>query len=332
MISFRDPLFLILLILPPILLFFLKRRTPPGAVIYSDTSSFQRLGTTWKIQGLAILPWLTAAALLILIIGLARPQIGLKQSQIRREGVDIVLVIDDSTSMLAEDIKFTGAQNNRIEAVKSVATDFINRRPNDRIGIVIFAGRPYILSPITWDHDWSITRLSEVKPGMIEDGTAIGSALATGVNRLRESKAKSKVIILLTDGMNNAGQITPEAAADAAKTMGITVYTIGAGTKGMAPYPFVDQYGQKRYQDIQVDLDEALLQRIASTTGGQYFRATDAQTLTDIFNRIDKLAKTIMEMPRYRDYYDLYPYFLITALILLLLETILANTALRRLP
>ena len=332
MISFRDPLFLILLIIPPVLLYFLKKRNSPGAVIYSDTSSFSRIGSTWKVQGLAILPWLVTGALMILIIGLARPQIGLKQSQLRREGIDVVLAIDVSTSMLAEDIKIAGAQSNRIEVVKLVASKFINRRPNDRIGIVIFAGRPYILSPITWDHDWSVTRLSEVKAGMIEDGTAIGSGLASAVNRLRESKAKSKVIILLTDGNNNAGQITPDAAADAAKAMKVHVYTIGAGTKGLAPYPVVDQYGQKSYQQVNFQLDEALLQKIASTTGGRYFRATDAQTLTAIFNKIDKLAKTTMEMPRYRDYFDLYPYFLLTGLILLLVELVLANTVLRRLP
>lgn len=332
MIVFRDPLFLLLLIIPPIILYFLKRRPGPGAVLYPDISACHEAAPTWKIWGLAVLPWLVAGALMILILGFARPQLGLKQSQIRREGIDIVLAIDASTSMLAEDFRGKGSLTNRMEVVKKVASDFIAGRPNDRIGVVIFAGKPYILAPITWDHDFSINRLKEVKPGMIEDGTAIGSGLATSVNRLRESKAKSKVVILLTDGMNNAGQITPEAAADAAREMGVIVYTIGAGSKGEVPFPVTDQFGNKRYQLMKADLDEALLQKIASTTKGRYFRATDAQSLEAIFNRIDKLAKTRMEMPRFQEYIDLYPYFLLTALVILLIETILANTILRRLP
>jgi Ca-activated chloride channel family protein len=332
MIVFHDPLFLILLILPPVLLYFLKRRVQPGAILYSDTSACNRAAATWKVRGQVALPWIVTIALMILILGLARPQLGLKQSQVRREGIDIVLAIDASTSMLAEDFRGGGSLNNRMEVVKKVAGDFIQRRPNDRIGIVVFAGKPYILAPITWDHGWSTSRLKEVKPGMIEDGTAIGSGLATSVNRLRDSKAKSKVIILLTDGMNNAGQITPEAAAEAARDMGVIVYTIGAGSKGNVPYPVTDQYGNKRYQLMKIDLDEALLQKIAGITKGRYFRATDAKSLDLIFTRIDKLAKTMMEMPRYQEYIDLYPYFLIAALILLLVETVLANTILRRLP
>ncbi len=332
MISFRDPLFLILLVFPPVIWYFIRQRRLPGTILYSDTSLCKNAGTTWKIQGLEALPVMTALGLILLIIALARPQIGLKSSMIRREGIDIVMVLDVSTSMLAEDFKIGGNQTNRIEVVKMVAGDFIERRPNDRIGIVIFSGRPYILSPITWDHDWCINRLTEVKAGMIEDGTAIGSALATAVNRLRESNAKSKVIVLLTDGMNNAGQIMPEAAAEAAKAMGVIVYTVGAGSKGLVPYPVFDQFGRKFYQSLKVDLDETLLKKIATITKGHYFRATDAQSLAAIFHRIDKLAKTLMDVPRYREYLDLYPYFLIAALILLLTEIIFANTVLRRLP
>ena len=234
--------------------------------------------------------------------------------------------------MLAEDFKVAGTQTSRIEVVKSVTRDFITERPNDRIGIEIFAGRPYILSPITWDHDWSITRLAEIKAGMIEDGTAIGSALASAVNRLKESTAKSKVVILLTDGNNNAGQIAPEVAADAAKDMEIKVYTIGAGSNGMAPFPQVDQFGRKYYAALPAELDEPLLTKIASITKGLYFRATNTQSLSEIFKRINQLAKTTMDMPQYRDHLDLYPYFLIVGFILLLSETILANTLLRRLP
>ncbi len=332
MISFKDPLFLILLVIPPVIWYFIKRRRLPGTIVYSDTSLVKSGGSTWKVQGLEALPIVMTIALILAIIGLARPQIGLKGSLIRREGVDIVMVLDVSTSMLAEDFKIKGTQTNRLEVVKSVTRDFIERRPNDRIGIVVFSGRPYILSPITWDHHWCISRLDEVKAGMIEDGTAIGSALAAGVNRLRESTAKSKVIVLLTDGVNNAGQIAPEAAAEAARAMGAIVYTVGAGSKGFAPYPAFDQFGRKVYQSMKVDLDEALLKKIAATARGRYFRATDTQSLTNIFQQIDRLAKTMMEAPRYREHLDLYPYFLLAALILLLAETIFANTVLRRLP
>lgn len=332
MIGFHDPLFLILLIIPPCVLYFLKRCAQPGAIIYSDTTACRQVTPTWKVRGLAVLPWLVAVALLILCLALARPQIGLKQSQVRREGIDIVLTIDVSTSMLSEDVKIGGNQINRIESVKAVARNFIEQRPDDRIGIVIFSGRPYILAPITWDHDWSISRLSEINAGMVEDGTAIGSGLACAINRLRDSKAKSKIIILLTDGGNNAGQITPEAATEAAKSLGIPIYTIGAGSKGPAPYPVVDQFGNKTYQMVQSDLDEALLQKIASGSGGRYFRATDGQTLVTIFHQINQLTKTAVAMPQYQQYIDLYPYLLCCALVLLLIETVFANTLLRRLP
>lgn len=328
----RDPLFLLLLLILPLLALAVPQSRPRGKIIFSDTAPLADLPVTWKISGWRSLPWIRLAAMGLLVIALARPELGLPQTVVRRKGIDIVLTLDCSTSMLAEDFRTAGGRSNRLEVVKKVAGDFIRRRPNDRFGIVIFAGRPYILAPLTWDHDWSESRLGEVEAGAIEDGTAVGSALATAVNRLRRSDVKSKVIILLTDGMNNAGTMMPETAAQAAKALKVTVYTIGAGSKGPVPYPVADQYGRKAYRNLKIDIDEGLLRNIAATTGGRYFRATDAGTLAAVFRRIDKLEKTTIEMPQYREYLPLYPYFLWIALLLIIGETVLTNTVLRRLP
>lgn len=330
--SFASPLFLVLLLVIPFLVFWVNLQYRKGAIRYSNTTLAGTILPTWKTKWIRVMPWLTVTALIMMIIALARPQFGLPESLVRREGIDIVLALDVSTSMLAEDFQIAGQRINRIDIVKQVTKDFIDKRPNDRIGIVIFAGRPYILSPLTWDHDWVKTRLTEVKAGMIEDSTAIGSALATSVNRLQASKAKSKVVILLTDGMNNAGEIMPETAAQAAQALNVKIYTIGAGSKDYVPYPVKDQWGQKAYQMIKIDLDEELLQNIATTTGGQYFRATDTNSLTKIFRQIDRMEKTTIEMPHFREYRDLYPHLLTLAVIILLGETILTNTLLRRLP
>ncbi|MGD8399349.1 MAG: VWA domain-containing protein, partial [Bacillota bacterium] len=319
---------LLLLLLFPLVLA-IKRSRPRGAVRYPTVSHLQDIKPTWRVKYAPYLPWLTVTAAGLLIIALARPQVGRKELIVRQEGIDILLTLDVSTSMLAEDFK---RGQNRLDSVKEVTRRFIAKRPNDRIGMVIFAGRPYILSPLTWDHDWCQGRLAETKTGMIEDGTAIGSALATAINRLRESKAKSKVIILLTDGSNNAGAIQPQTAAEAAQALGVTIYTIGAGSQGLVPYPVIDKYGNKHYQQVQIDLDEDLLKSIAQTTRGQYFRATDSQSLRQIFAKIDRMQKTVIKMPQYLDYQDLYPYFLLGALMLLLAEAILANTVFRRLP
>ncbi len=329
--QFHNPFYLGLLLLVPLLILG-NRRQRRGAIHYASTQVFQGIALNWKARWSERLPWLKVCAVGCAIIALARPQIGVEQSLVRREGVDIVLALDVSTSMLAEDFQGATGRVNRLAVVKEVTHDFIVRRPHDRIGIVIFSGRPYILSPLTWDHDWSESRLAEVECGMIEDGTAIGSALTTAVSRLQESKAKSKVVILLTDGNNNAGEIAPETAANAAKALGVTVYTIGAGSTGPVPYPMRDQWGRKYYQNVQIDLDDALLKKIATTANGRYFRATDSQSLREIFQRIDRMEKTRIAMPHYREYQDLYPYLLGLSLLLLVGEACLANTLFRRLP
>ena len=334
---FVNPFYLSLLIILPLILFFMARNgrpgKKPGVIHYSNIQIFTDIKPTGRVRMYGIMPWLTVTALTAMILALARPQLGLKRTLIRREGVDIILALDISSSMLAEDFMEGGKRTNRLEAVKKVARHFIKNRPNDRIGIVVFAGRAYILSPLSWDHDWSISRLKELNTGMIqESGTAIGSALATAVNRLRESTAKSKVIILLTDGINNAGMIMPETAGKSAKQHGIVIYTIGAGSKGIAPVPVFDAKGHKSYRNEKVDIDEALLTRIADMTGGRYFRAIDTQSLEGIFDRINRMARTSMEAPRYGEYLEIYPYLLAVALLLLLSEAVLSNTIYRRLP
>lgn len=329
--TFQNPFYLGLLLLIPVLIFLGNRKQRPG-VIYHSVSAGKNALPTWRVRWFKTMSWMTLAALALACIALARPRIGVKESLVRRQGIDIVLAVDVSTSMLAEDFKTARGRQNRISIVKEVTGQFINRRPNDRIGLVIFAARPYILSPLTWDHDWTVTRLAEVRAGMIEDGTAVGSALVTAVNRLRASDAKSKVVILLTDGVNNAGTVMPETAAEAARALKIKVYTIGAGSKGLVPYPVTDGWGRKGYQNVKIDLDETLLKQVAGLTGGRYFRATDTGSLKAIFRRIDRLQKTVIEMPHYREYRDLYPYLAGLALILLIAETVLSNTIFRRLP
>ena len=270
--------------------------------------------------------------ILLIAIGLARPQKGVEESKLVGEGIDIVLVIDVSGSMRAEDFQIAGESYNRLHVVKAVVKDFIKGRSNDRIGIVVFAGRPYTLCPLTLDYGWLIQNLDRAKIGMLEDGTAIGTAIATGCNRLRESSADSKVLILLTDGRNNTGRISPETAANLAKTLNVKIYTIGAGTKGMAPYPSRDLFGNKIYQPVKIEIDDESLTQVAQETGGRYFRATDTENLRQIYDDIDKMEKTEIETPQYLEYKEFYPYFLIPALIGFLAELALANTRLRRLP
>jgi len=327
---FVNPLYLGWLIILPYLLY-RSSNMISGTISYPNLTE-QTIVHTWRTRGSQAMPYLTLIALACLIIALARPQLGLKETLVHHEGLDILLALDVSTSMLAEDFEKLGKRVNRVTMVKEVTSNFIAKRPNDRIGLVVFAERPYILSPLTWDHDWTLSRMHEVESGMVEDGTAIGSALATAVNRLRASSAKSKVVVLLTDGNNNAGAISPATAAAAAKALKITVYTIGAGSKGAVPYPQQDQWGRKIYQMVKIDLDDELLKSVATTTGGKYFRATNSKSLQTIFQQIDRLEKSPITTPNYREYLELYPYFLIIALILLITETILVNTVLRRLP
>jgi Ca-activated chloride channel family protein len=272
------------------------------------------------------------AALGLLVVALARPQLGKAATQVFSEGIDIMLAVDVSGSMLAEDFQVDGQRVNRLDAVKSVVRKFLEHRPGDRVGLVLFGARPYTQSPLTLDHGWLMKNLERAQVGMIEDGTAVGSGLATAVNRLEASDAKSKIVILLTDGQNNAGKVPPLVAADTAKTLGYRVYTIGAGTRGNAPFPQVDAFGRRVYVSMPVDIDEDTLRRVADTTGGKYFRATDTPSLQQIYDEIDQLEKSPQEGLQYLEYYELYVWLALPALVLLATEAVLAQTWLRILP
>jgi len=256
----------------------------------------------------------------------------LEETITHTEGVDIVLALDASGTMAAEDFEINGKRVNRLAVVKNVVDDFINRRQADRIGIVAFAGRAYTLSPLTTDHSWLKANLDRLELGLIEDGTAIGSALASAVSRLEKSKAKSRIIILLTDGMNNAGKINPVAAASAAKALGLRVYTIGAGTNGYVPFPVQDPWGRRFYQKARIDIDENLLKEIARITDAKYYRAVDTAALQRIYKEIDALEKTRIEQKHFQSYKEFFPMVLGAGLAVLGLEIILSNSLFLKVP
>lgn len=327
-IQFANPeLFWLLFILPFLLLWFILREKnlSPSLRVGSGEGIFQQ-AITLRQRLRYLLPLLRIFSLALIIVVIARPQSSSQRKSINTEGIDIVMAMDISTSMLAEDFK-----PNRLDAAKETAIKFVQERPNDRIGIVIFAGESYTQCPVTIDHDVLVNLFQSIKTGTIKDGTAIGDGLATSVSRLEESKAKSRVIILLTDGVNNSGFISPETAAEISKEFGIRVYTIGIGTIGKAPYPFKTPYGI-RYQNIDVKIDEAILKKIAELTGGEYFRATDNNSLEKIYKKIDELEKTKIEVSYFNQYEEEYLPFALTAISLLLLEILLSQTYLRRLP
>lgn len=287
----------------------------------------------WKAGGKSVLSYLRHAPMLLrtvalsmIIIAIARPRSSSKMDKIDTEGIDIVLAMDVSTSMLARD--FTP---DRISAAKDIAIEFISQRPSDRIGIVVFAGESYTQCPLTTDRATLINLMKEIQTGLIEDGTAIGNGLATAVARMQGSDAKSRVVILLTDGVNNRGEITPQTAADIAKTYGIRVYTIGVGANGTAPYPVITPWGVQM-QDVEVEIDEDLLKGIAETTGGRYFRATDNTKLSEIYSEINKMEKARTTIDSFPVYKELFMDFSLVALICLLLEVVFNAFILKRLP
>lgn len=301
-ITFAHPEFFYLLILIPfIIAWYIFKRKDLKPSIKLSTSGFYNIKHKTFRQRLLHLPFaLRVFALTALIIVMARPQSNSKEQTITSEGIDIVLSIDVSGSMLAEDFK-----PNRIEAAKAVARDFVQGRPNDRIGLVIFAGESFTMCPITTDHTVLINQLNAVKSGLLEDGTAIGEGLATSVSRLKDSQAKSKVIILLTDGVNNVGAVSPIMAGEIAETFGIRVYTIGVGSLGTAPYPIPTPFGTQ-YQNMEVQIDEEVLRQIAQLTDGKYFRATNNNKLNEIYAEIDQLEKTKVEVMEFKKYAEEY--------------------------
>ncbi len=313
---FLHPELLWLLLLLPLLAFLKGRRGAAPALVFSTTSIVASMARGRRIRPGHILTALKLAAIALLLLALARPQQGNTTTEVNASGIDILLAVDVSGSMEAMDFALKGKAVNRLDVVKSVVGEFIEARPNDRIGLVAFAGRPYMISPLTLDHDWLQKRLESLSIGMVEDGTAIGSAIGTGINRLRDKEAKSRILILLTDGMNNTGKVPPLIAAEAAETLGIKVYTIGAGTRGKAPMPVVDQFGRRRIVRATVDIDEETLGKVAEMTGAQYFRATDTQSLTKIYSEINKMETTTRTIKKFEHYRELFPFFIVAALIL----------------
>ncbi len=327
-ISFAQPFLLWLLVLVPILVFLYLYRDNFGSIKISSAGNLAGIGISWKEILRHVLFAFKMIAIALLIVVLARPQSKTSWKNITTEGIDIVLAMDISASMLAKDFK-----PNRLEAAKSVAMDFIDARPSDRIGLVIFSGESFTQCPLTTDHAIIKNLMSDIHTGMVADGTAIGMGLATSVSRIKDSKAKSKVIILMTDGVNNMGAVSPQTAADIAKAFGIRVYTIGVGTIGKAYAP-VAMYpnGQYVYDYVPVDLDENMLKGISEETGGKYFRATNESKLASIYKEIDKLEKTIVEERKHtRRKEEFFP-FALTAGILLLVNFTVKNTLLKSLP
>ncbi len=332
MIRFLQPEWFWLLTLLPLVLVWRGRRGPVAAIQYSDVGLAREVarGSRSRIGGWVwLLPILAAA---LMIVGLARPQRAHSRTEVTVNGIDIVLALDVSGSMQALDFEIDNQRVNRIEVVKSVVSKFIEQRPNDRIGLIAFAGSPYLVSPITLDHDWLQQNLERVSVGAGDDGTAIGSAIAAGVNRLRMTPAKSKVLILLTDGVNNSGKISPLAAAEAAGTLGVKVYTIGVGARGKAPIPFRDQTGRMHLVMVDVDVDESTLRAVAERTGGKFYRATDTDSLQSIYEQINGYEKSAQTVQKFEHFEELYGWPLIASLGVLGLTSLLQHTRLRRLP
>jgi len=327
-VTFAYAWVLYLLIAIPILIawYFFKGRNNFASVKYSSINIFDEAPITIR-ERLKHLPFiLRMVALGLLIVALARPQSFTSGENVSTEGIDIAMVLDISGSMLAEDLK-----PNRLNAAKNVIDDFVEGRISDRIGLVVFAREAFTQCPLTIDYNVLRNLLLDIRSGMIEDGTAIGNAIANGVNRLKESDAKSRIIILLTDGVNNSGEVDPISAAEIANTFGIRIYTIGVGSRGEAPYPVKTPFGT-RYQMVPVEIDEDVLKEISRITGGQYFRATDNRALKEIYEKIDKLEKTKIDITSYSNAKELYYSWLGGGLLFLLMELGLSRTIFRKIP
>ena len=324
----QSHIFWALTVLVPMTAYYVWRTMQGGSTIDISTVEGVRRAPKTVRYYLRHLPFvLRCAAVAMIVTALARPQSAEHDTRTDAEGIDIVMAIDVSTSMLARDFN-----PDRITAAKEVAAEFVAARPADRIGLVVFAGESLTQSPLTTDRATLQTLLARIRSGVIEDGTAIGNGLATSINRLRESEAKSKVIILLTDGVNNRGQISPLTAAQIAKEYGIRVYTIGVGRRGKAPYPAVDMFGNQSFVQMEVEIDEDILRSIADETGGKYFRATDKRKLKEIYDEIDTLEKSKVEISQFTLLHEEYLPFVLAALALLALEFLLKALVLNRLP
>jgi Ca-activated chloride channel family protein len=332
MIHFLQPEWLWLLAVLPLILVWRGRKGRVAAIEFSNLGVAKTIARSTRSRigrWLWLLPIVAGA---LMVMGLARPQLVHGRTQVTANGIDIMLGLDVSGSMQALDFKLDGKRVNRIDVVKSVVSKFVDERPDDRIGVVAFAGAPYLISPLTLDHDWLQQNLDRVNVAGADDGTAIGSAIATSVNRLRASSAKSKIVILLTDGMNNAGKLSPMAAAEAAKALGVKIYTIAVGVRGEAPVPVRDRFGNTELVMAKVDVDEKTLQAVSALTGGEFYRATDTASLKEIYEQINRLEKTAQVAQRFEHHQELYGWALFPAIALLGLGFGLENTRFRRLP
>lgn len=326
--EFASPYFLYGLIIIPLLIvwYIFRGRHQSAYIRFADTSFFSRLPRSWRAYCRHMLFVLELSAMTLLFIALARPQSSSTNQKVNVEGIDIVMTIDISSSMLAQDLK-----PDRLEAAKEVGSDFIKGRPDDRIGLVVFASETFTQVPLTTDHGMVLNMLKDMRCGMLEDGTAIGDGLASSVSRLKDSEAISKVVILMTDGDNNAGSVDPSTAAEMAKLFGVRVYTIGVGTRGKAPYPVHDQYGRKYFQQLDVNINEPLLQQIADETGGKYFRATSNEKLEQIYAEIDQLERSKIEVNEFKRVHEEFLPFVLWATALLLLAFALRHTVFKTL-
>ena len=332
--TFGHPYLLLLLLLLPLAAWLKGRRGKPPAFVYSSTQLLRGVQEITKSNAggfLAAVRWL---ALALLIIALAQPRLTkYDTTKTTASGVDIVVAFDLSGSMAAEDFEIKGERVNRVKMAKSVLEKFVAKRSSDRIGLVAFGTQAYIASPITLDHDFLLKNLERMDLNTINGNqTAIGSGLSTSVNRLRELKSKSKIVILMTDGVNNAGKIAPLTAAEAAKALGVKVYTIGVGTQGQAPMPATDMFGRRGYQMVPVDIDEATLTKISDMTGGKYYRADNAANFEAIYADIDKLEKTEADVKKFAQHTELFAWLIALGIVMLTAEIVLGQTVLRRLP
>jgi len=326
-ITFAHPQFFLLLIFVPVFIFWQYRfRNKQPAMMLSTLQGLGKLTTTWRVQFRWIPQLVRVLSFVFLVIALARPQNSNVNETVNSEGLDIVLSLDISGSMLAEDFK-----PNRLEAAKKVAQEFIEGRQTDRIGLVIFAGESFTQCPLTTDQNVLKEQLKNVRRGLLVEGTAIGMGLATAVERLRSSKTTTKIIILLTDGVNNSGLIDPITALEIAKAYKIRVYTIGVGAMGTALSPVPDQFGNMQMRQVPVQIDEPLMKRISRETGGKYFRATDNNSLSKVYRDIDRLEKTKIEINSYKRYAELFLPYAMLGLLFLFLEVVLRNTVFRSL-
>ena len=333
--TFAHPYFLLLLLLLPLMAWLKGKKGKPPAFVYSSVQLVRGiLNVTQARSGgfLSALRWLTLA---LFIVALAQPRLTKSETKVTASGVDIVVALDMSGSMISEDFQVQNEPVNRFNMARNVLKGFIDKRPNDRIGLVVFASEAYIATPLTLDHDYLMQNLDRLKIGDIEQNrTAVGSALSSAINRLRELKSKSKIVVLMTDGQNNSGKIQPLTAAEAAQALKVKVYTIGVGKRGTAPMPVGrDPFtGQILRREVPVDIDEDTLQKIAQQTGGKYYRADNAENFKAIYTQIDKLEKTEAELKKFAHHRELFGWIISPGLALLLLEILLRQTMFRRLP